>query len=43
MLETGVGPVDVRDELSADGDELDLRRVLGAVVDDVQVDGERCG
>jgi hypothetical protein len=40
-LAARVGPVDVRDELEAPAaDELNLRRVLAAVVDDVAVDGE---
>jgi hypothetical protein len=44
MLETRVGPVDVADDdLSAggeDGGELNLRRVLWTVVDDVELDGD---
>src|SRR5438105_4224577 len=41
VLYARVGPVDVKDELdAADSGELNLRRVLAAVVDDVQVDGE---
>jgi hypothetical protein len=40
-LETTIGPVDVRAELERDAaDELGLRRVLDAVVDDVEVDGD---
>ena len=40
-LETRIGPVDVRAELARDkGAELGLRRVLDAVVDDVDTDGE---
>ena len=41
ILETRVGPIDITSELHAPADdELNLRRVLAAVVDDVQVDGE---
>ena len=42
-LETSVGPVDLQDELAGGDDEegLSLRRILWAVVDDVQVDGDR--
>jgi hypothetical protein len=41
ILDTRVGPVDVRGELNAPADdELNLRRVLAAVVDDVEVEGE---
>jgi hypothetical protein len=40
-LETRIGPVDLRTELErAEGSELGLRRVLDAVVDDVDTDGE---
>jgi hypothetical protein len=40
-LETSIGPVHLADELAHDeGDELDLRRILWTVVDDVQVDGD---
>jgi hypothetical protein len=40
-LETRVGPVHLAEELARDqGDELDLRRILWTVVDDVQVDGD---
>jgi hypothetical protein len=39
-LETRVGPVDLRDELSSDGADLNLRRILWTVADDVQLDGE---
>ena len=40
-LETLVGPVHLAEELARDqGDELDLRRILWTVVDDVQVDGD---
>lgn len=42
-LETRVGPVDLRDELGRDGGddgELNLRRVLWTVVDDVELDGD---
>jgi hypothetical protein len=40
-LETRIGPVDVRAELAhAAGAELDLRRVLDAVVDDVAIEGD---
>ena len=40
-LETRVGPVHLAEELArAQGDELDLRRILWTVVDDVQVDGD---
>jgi len=43
ILETSVGPVDLSDELAGDedGQTLSLRRILSAVVDDVQVDGAR--
>jgi hypothetical protein len=41
ILETRVGPLHVGDELSVPADdELNLRRVLMAVVDDVTVEGE---
>ena len=41
VLETSVGPVDLRDELAGDdAGTLSLRRILGAVVDDVEVDGD---
>src|SRR5262245_58479413 len=42
-LETTVGPVDLSGELDGeeDGETLSLRRILRAVVDDVQVDGDR--
>jgi hypothetical protein len=41
VLEARVGPVDVKDELEgADDEELNLGRLLAAVVDDVQVDGD---
>ena len=41
ILETRVGPVDVTDELDAPApEELNLQRVLSAVVDEVEVDGE---
>jgi hypothetical protein len=40
LLEAGVGPVDLHGELDAPAsDELDLRRVLATVVDDIAVDG----
>jgi hypothetical protein len=40
-LETRVGPVDLRDELSSgNGADLNLRRILWTVADDVQIDGE---
>ena len=41
-LQTRVGPIDLGGELERedDGSELSLKRVLSAVVDDVQVDGE---
>jgi hypothetical protein len=40
-LETRIGPIDVRAELERDDRaELGLRRVLDAVVDDVDTDGE---
>jgi hypothetical protein len=40
LIEASVGPVDVRGELDGPaGAELDLRRVLEAVVDDVAVEG----
>jgi hypothetical protein len=40
-LQTRVGPIDLGGELDRadDGDELSLKRVLWAVVDDVEVDG----
>jgi hypothetical protein len=43
VLETSVGPVDLSGELDGDddGETLGLRRILRAVVDDVQVDGDR--
>jgi hypothetical protein len=42
VLETSVGPVDLSGELDGDdGERLGLRRILRAVVDDVQVDGDR--
>ena len=37
-LEIRVQPVDLLDELSADGGDIDLRRVLWAVTDDVHID-----
>jgi hypothetical protein len=41
VLETRVGPLDVTDELAAPaGDQLDLRRVLETVVDEVAVEGD---
>jgi len=42
-LETSVGPVDLSRELDGEDDDgtLNLRRILWAVVDDVQVDGDR--
>jgi hypothetical protein len=41
-LETTIGPVDVRAELERDVvDELGLRRVLDAVVDEVELDGDQ--
>jgi hypothetical protein len=41
-LETSVGPVDLADELTSDDDDtLSLRRILWAIVDDVQLDGDR--
>jgi hypothetical protein len=41
-LETSIHPVDLQGELAGeDGDGLNLRRILSAVVDDVQVDGDR--
>jgi len=42
-LETSVGPVDLSGELDGEDDDgtLNLRRILWAVVDDVQVDGDR--
>jgi hypothetical protein len=41
-LETSIGPVDLKDELGdADDQTLNLRRILWAVVDDVQVEGDR--
>jgi len=40
-LETRVGPIDVRDELEHEADaELGLRRVLDAVVDEVEIQGD---
>ena len=40
-LEARIGPVDMGDELDHEKTEhLDLRRVLDAVVDDVQLDGD---
>ena len=41
-LETLVGPVDLSDELAGSDDDqtLSLRRILSAVVDDVQVEGD---
>jgi hypothetical protein len=40
-LEARIGPIDLGDELAReDDDSLSLRRVLSAVVDDAQVDGE---
>src|SRR5438093_2632691 len=43
VLETKIGPVDLRDELTGGDDDqtLSLRRILWTVVDDVQVDGDR--
>lgn len=42
MLETTIGPVDLGHELDdGDGDGLNLRRILRAVVDDVTVEGDR--
>jgi len=42
-LETSIGPVDLSEELAGSENDqtLDLRRILWAVVDDVQVDGDR--
>jgi hypothetical protein len=42
-LETSVGPVDLSGELDGEDDDgsLSLRRILWAVVDDVQVDGDQ--
>jgi hypothetical protein len=42
-LETSIGPVDLSEELagSTDDQSLSLRRILWAVVDDVQVEGDR--
>lgn len=41
-LETSIEPVDVHDELEGGDDQgLNLHRILRAVVDDVQVDGDR--
>jgi len=41
LLEARVGPVDIDDRLERPDDgELDLRRVLATVVDDVDVDGD---
>src|SRR6476660_222366 len=40
-LETTIRPVDLSEELEgADGETLNLRRILRAVVDDVTVDGD---
>jgi hypothetical protein len=40
-LETTIAPVDVRSELERDvSDELGLRRVLDAVVDEVELEGD---
>lgn len=39
-LETRVGPVDLRSELAADDGDLNLRRILWTVADDVQLDGK---
>jgi hypothetical protein len=39
-LETSVGPVDVAEALSNDGDGLSLRRILWTVADDVKLDGD---
>jgi hypothetical protein len=40
MLETRVSPLDVSEDLDAPADdELNLRRVLSAVVDDVAIEG----
>ena len=40
-LETRIGPVDLRDELSSDDvADLNLRRILWTVADDVQLEGE---
>ena len=43
VLETNIGPVDLRGELAGDDDDqtLSLRRILWTVVDDVQVEGDR--
>jgi hypothetical protein len=43
VLETRVGPVDLSEDLAGAGDDqsLSLRRILWAVVDDVQVDGDQ--
>jgi hypothetical protein len=43
VLETRVGPVDLSEDLAgADDDQsLSLRRILWAVVDDVQVEGDQ--
>ena len=38
-LETSVGPVDLAGELAADEADLNLRRILWTVVDDVELDG----
>jgi len=38
-LETWVRPVDLRRELAGDDGELNLRRILWTVADDVQLDG----
>jgi anti-sigma regulatory factor (Ser/Thr protein kinase) len=41
-LETSIGPVDLREDLrDADDQTLNLRRILSAVVDEVQVEGDR--
>jgi len=42
-LETSIGPVDLSEELAGSENDqtLDLRRILWAVVDDVQVNGDR--
>jgi hypothetical protein len=42
-LETSVGPVELADELNRADDEqtLSVRRILTAVVDEIQVDGDR--
>ena len=43
VLETNIGPVDLRGELAGDDDDqtLSLRRILWTVVDDVQVEGDQ--